>query len=448
MKKISAIIFTFCLLYSTKNWAMTNDTISDISRYELFGPSLFSGAAYTLLPEVVRDVLHSAGYSRTSHIPTLLQGVIVAYNPASCVPFIAGVSMRTGLMCLGFSEQTASVAGSVTFGVTSVAQGMVFAPETVTDYMVNCAAALVGSCVVIKAKSWIYYRGGFDKFLNREALLDIMQRKEKAIVYENLHTLTELNLIESNVINAEAILLANGHLSDLKCLRLSRNLIGPEGAKAIANGFLNLIHLDLSHNPIGLEGIKAIANGLINLIYLDLSYNPIGPEGMKVIANGKLSNLNNLILRESDVRDDGAWQLANGNLSSLDTLCLQSNNISEIGMIYLANGKLSLECLDLSFNRIGNEGVRAIVGCRTFGDLETLVLRGTNIDDEGAKILAKTKICFDILNLNENRIGDEGACAFFYNTYIDILLIDQNGLGARGCAALKIRDCLKSITNF
>ena len=62
------------------------------------------------------------------------------------------------------------------------------------------------------------------------------------------------------------------------------NGIDSEGAKFIAKNLIILTKLSIHHNIIGPEGAKFIAN-MINLIHLDINHNKIGPVGSQAICD-------------------------------------------------------------------------------------------------------------------------------------------------------------------
>ncbi len=149
----------------------------------------------------------------------------------------------------------------------------------------------------------------------------------------------------------------SGNVKNLTNLDLSDNNIGPEGAKALADGSLtNLVELDLSENNISDEGIEALAKGesLKNLTSLHLNCNSIGNKGAKALAKSeKLKNLTDLNLDTNGIGSEGAKALASGSLTSLTKLCLFRNNIGyrsslnhalvggvvlSLSIVYLASG--------------------------------------------------------------------------------------------------------------
>lgn len=79
-------------------------------------------------------------------------------------------------------------------------------------------------------------------------------------------------------------------LGQLKALNLSKNSLGKEGAKILAEAIMpnkTLQVLDISKNFIGVSGAQAIAKGIRNhnsLIFLNMFNNKISFDGAKAVA--------------------------------------------------------------------------------------------------------------------------------------------------------------------
>lgn len=133
----------------------------EISRYKIFSSSFINGAAYTFLPELIRDVLEFRGYSRASNIvPTIVQSGMILYNTSSYAPVVTGMLVRTGFRQVGFSQQGSNTAGITAAIVISLSQKLIFSEETALDSIVDVAMGVggsyMGSTLALKAKSWIY----------------------------------------------------------------------------------------------------------------------------------------------------------------------------------------------------------------------------------------------------------------------------------------------------
>jgi hypothetical protein len=144
-----------------------------IGRYKIFHLSFLNGAAYTLLPELIRDTLEFRGYSRISNVvATIVQGGMIVYNTSSYAPVVVGTLVRTSFSQLGFSQQDSITAGITASIVTSFSQKLIFSQEMVLDCLVDVGIGVVGSyagsTLALKAKSWAYELFGYNKPVMRE----------------------------------------------------------------------------------------------------------------------------------------------------------------------------------------------------------------------------------------------------------------------------------------
>ena len=131
---------------------------------------------------------------------------------------------------------------------------------------------------------------------------------------------TRLDLSRNNIgpDGAKHIAWSLGDLKNLQYLDLKWNKIGPDGAKDIVESLKkmkNLTTLNLSGNNIGDAGAEHIADSLkelVNLQYLYLSYNNLGPDGARDIVESlkKMKNLKNLDLSSNNIGDAGAEDIA------------------------------------------------------------------------------------------------------------------------------------------
>ncbi|MBY0273677.1 MAG: hypothetical protein K2X02_09800 [Alphaproteobacteria bacterium] len=140
----------------------------EISRYKIFSSSFINGAAYTLVPELIRDALEFKGYSRASNIvSTIVQSGMIIYNTSSYAPVVTGTIVRIGFRQLGFSQQDSNTAGITVAIVTTLTQKLIFSEETALDCIVDVALGVggsyMGSTLALKAKSWVYQLFGYKK---------------------------------------------------------------------------------------------------------------------------------------------------------------------------------------------------------------------------------------------------------------------------------------------
>jgi uncharacterized protein (TIGR02996 family) len=183
--------------------------------------------------------------------------------------------------------------------------------------------------------------------------------------------LRHLVLYNCNVLEAGAQALAHGGFQALETLRLgigqySRNIVGPMGAAAIANG-----------------------SAMQYLTELDLDFN--------------------------DITDDGVSALASGtSLQFLEELHLQANGITDKGLAALCDSPLlhQLTLLDLSHNAITDKGLDRLLKAAP-KNLRRLWLYHNPIGDKGAKILATSSWVGRLseLNIRNIQLTDTGLNA-------------------------------------
>ena len=255
--------------------------------------------------------------------------------------------------------------------------------------------------------------------------------------------------------------------TSLTSIDFSRNDIGAEGAKAIAEALTintSLTNIDFSSNNIGPEGAKAIAEALksnTSLTSIDFSSNNIGPEGAKALSDALKINtsLTSIDFGSNRIGDEGAKALAdalkiNTSLTSID---FGSNRIGDEGAKALADAlkiNTSLTSIDFGSNRIGDEGAKALAHALKINtSLASIDLSGSNISNESAKAIAEALISntsLTSIDLSGNNIGDEGAKAItealISNTSLTSINLYNNNIGDEGAKA--IADALKTNTSL
>jgi hypothetical protein len=226
-----------------------------------------------------------------------------------------------------------------------------------------------------------------------------------------------------------------------------------------------LTTLSLSRNNIGVEGAKAIAEALkVNAILttLDLINNNIGPEGAMAIAEALKVNavLTKLWLGGNEIGDVGVKAIADALKSGtvvVTELWLSSNKIGDEGARAIAEAlkvNAVLTTLALEWNKIGPEGAMAIAeALKVNAVLTTLELMSNGIRDEGAKAIAealKVNAVLTELRLYDNNIGDDGAKAIAEALKVSAVLtklrLGSNNLGDAGKTA--VQDAVKGRSGF
>ena len=213
---------------------------------------------------------------------------------------------------------------------------------------------------------------------------------------------------------ALALALANKKL--LRTFDLGGNAIGSQGTSSLSIALTNCMHLhtlDLNSNAIDNSGAQALfptLNDKKNLETVDLSGNRITSlRGFKMVSNSLLKYLK---LGNNRIDDEGIKELDLTNCNKLHTLNLSFNRIGDRGIHALLptlNGKRDLQTVNLSGNRI-----TSIHGFKMLSNsgLKDLLLDSNRIDDEGIDGLDLTN-CRQLgrLFLGSNSIGNRGIAA-------------------------------------
>lgn len=257
-------------------------------------------------------------------------------------------------------------------------------------------------------------------------------------------------------------------------LDLHSNCIEYTGCHALVHGLRHnssLLHLDLRDNNIGDAGLQAFA-GLVAgqtektealhscpLLSLDVSANCIGDIGAQAfLRRGLTANtvLQSLCLgrnRISDVSADAIGSTLQLGSIALQELNLAANRLSDATCLALAHALGSNKCLqklDLSHNRVGDEGAAALAGVNS--TLTELLLASNLVTDEGCTALAQSlgkptrelahgaPICaLRVLDLSDCKILNPGALALAAglrsNSSLEVLRLRSNQISSMGCEA-------------
>lgn len=189
-------------------------------------------------------------------------------------------------------------------------------------------------------------------------------------------------------------------------LNVGGNGLGPRGAAALAQRWEPLSrieHLDVSVTRIGDEGLASLAESpyvsrlsslacggamtgvtdrgvssvlrsaeLCGLRELDLSNIRMGPRFGELLAESDLAaGLTRLTVRGCGIGQGDLLAML-PSLRSLRELCLAHNSIGEACIEPIFEACPRLERLDLSFNSLEEEGVRALFGCSHASKLRAL----------------------------------------------------------------------------
>ncbi len=209
------------------------------------------------------------------------------------------------------------------------------------------------------------------------------------------------------------------YLTGLRRLRLGRNVIGDEGARALAASRLTgLEELELDDSGLTAAGVRSLTGAPFfpRLRSLHLAGNPLGEAGARVLRQEPAGRLVELLLYEARLGDDGAGALAAAPLLGRVTfLQLASNDIGPEGTKALAVSPHlgRLRRLRLEGNPLGDAGAEALAAWPRLGHLDWLCLEDCGIGDRGALALASSPHAEGLrsLSLKHNRLGDGGRDA-------------------------------------
>lgn len=163
---------------------------------------------------------------------------------------------------------------------------------------------------------------------------------------------------------AARALAAHSDAASLRSLDLSWNRIGPDGARALADGLPGLVSLRLYHNDVGANGAVAVANARWRLTSLNLCGNGIGVEGAAALAQGEATkSLESLHLGWVGLGDRGVARLAERRWTELTELNVRDNEITIEGVRALVSEAFpKLRRLGLDDNPIGVEVLPVLRG--------------------------------------------------------------------------------------
>ena len=252
-----------------------------------------------------------------------------------------------------------------------------------------------------------------------------------ADVLKHCSALGELDISDNNIcVGIKALAGALKYCIDLHTLNIAHNSLFKDGAMALADIIdkycKNLHILYISHNNIGDEGATALAGAIkqcVKLQTLDVAHNHIGRIGTRALIYATRNCTDLHTLKFSDCRTDvenvkAFFATTVRCYSRLSTLYLDHCRLNNSDVQILAN---ALEIcrfminLDISFNHIGNEGVRVLARALKVHDLYSLDISGNDIGNDGAQALAlavKKWSNLHTLDISHNKIGSDGAIAF------------------------------------
>ena len=238
----------------------------------------------------------------------------------------------------------------------------------------------------------------------------------------------------------------------LKFLDLSCNEIGDIGAIAIAESIRNFTHCEchIWNCRITQDGDKVLqtidneSKSIINFTNIVIENKPV-----LLTLVSKLKETPNLLKLSLNLACEGACELLAEGIqycTVLQLLDLQSSGINDEGAKVLARSLKcnSLHTLQLDENNISDQGAKALArSLKHCNSLHTLELGWNCISVDGIKALAESlNYCsnLNILQLSSNQIGECGVEALAeglkHCSNLNILQLNNNQIGDNGAKAL------------
>jgi uncharacterized protein (TIGR02996 family) len=207
----------------------------------------------------------------------------------------------------------------------------------------------------------------------------------------------------------------------LRAVRLLRTSFARAQRVAQAAPSAHLDGLELvsaSSEPVGDRGAKALGSSphLSALTRLDLKGCRLGPQGCRALIANKRWTLRALTLSENPIERAGAVHLSRwSGLKGLRRLALARCRLDDQAVkVLLEKGRLTaIESLDLSGNRLGEPGIKRIVGAALPALKQLSVAESPQLDTHRAAGLASNPSlgALEEISLAGSPIGLAGAAA-------------------------------------
>ena len=187
----------------------------------------------------------------------------------------------------------------------------------------------------------------------------------------------------------------------------------------------NIFQLNLEKHNLGTSDIEYLNTFKFkNLHILDLNSNSINSMGAKILSQSKyINSLEYLNLSNNKIGDEGLKHISKGSFSKLNSLHLSRNYITSEGIYYLVRAKFTnnLIALSLSDNRkIGDTGIIRVGEHKGWGKLKILNLDLIGLTDYGLSYLERASMPkLKELNIIDNKFTENGI------TVINALTINR-----------------------
>jgi len=241
------------------------------------------------------------------------------------------------------------------------------------------------------------------------------------------------------------------HLRSLHKLDLGRNEIGCDGLQRLADSphLGALEELDLAVNHIDGHGVRYAAERATwpELRRLELADNMLGAAAVeRLVQSSRLPKLHRLGLSGNRL-----WSYQRDELPEFTALLrvpvldLRNNGLTADGLrVILRSRATGVRELDLSQNRLRDDGVSLLAGADVLKGLRVLKLAANDISDDGLRSLARSPHLsrLSVLDVNNNPVGDEGVRAVVETDHLTALrqfVYPHLGLSFRLRAALRVR---------
>ena len=258
--------------------------------------------------------------------------------------------------------------------------------------MVDCKLTALSLCLIFSSPFCTELRTlqlDANSFNKLRPELDICKRMKGL-------QLEELSLSSSGLMpEVLQVLLQHLDLPKMKELDLSSNtnLFSNVSAKSMS-GIMDVDKLNLTNSGLGeLSLLELTTFNKRKLVRsLNLSRNPISPLGMELVScSNPFENLKHLQIWDQD-NNLMAKLLSTESAKRLEDLNLVFNKLSQYAMVLWDQSNLylnNLVTLDLSFNKIGNSGMKVLVSSQKVRNVRKLLLRFTDMNDTSLRVLGK-----------------------------------------------------------